>query len=89
MGHTVMSQRMAIDIILNELKQFSNALRKEDRILLEKILKEPLGHVGAISNASSINIWALILLSIFIEHERRLTALEKNYERLAHRLLQE
>jgi hypothetical protein len=76
MGHTVTSQRMAIDIILEELKAFGDGMRKEDRMLLEKILNEPLKHVGAMSNASSINIWALILLSVLLEHQRRLKALE-------------
>ncbi len=87
MGHTVRSQRMAIDIVLSELQGFAGALRQEDRRLLERLLQEPLKHVGAVSNAGSINIWAMILLSILIEQERRLTALEKKYDRLADRLL--
>jgi hypothetical protein len=87
MGHTVASQRAMIDIILNELQQFSKALRKDERILLEKLLAQPLKHAGAVSNATSIDIWAVILLSILIEQEKRLSALELKYDRLADRLL--
>lgn len=87
MGHTVNSQRMMIDIILAELKKFSAALRKDERILFEKMLKEPLKHTGAMTNASSIDIWAFILLSILLEQEKRLAALESNHDRLVDRCL--
>lgn len=74
MGHTVQSQRMVIDMVLSELAGFSKALRKDERLVLEKLLKEPLKHIGSISNASSVDVWALILLSILIEQEKRLNA---------------
>lgn len=84
MGHTVASQRQVIDIVLSELNDYSRALRKEERMILERLLNEPLKHVGAISNASSIDVWAMILLSILIEQEKRLHTLEKKIDRLGH-----
>lgn len=76
-----------IDMVLNDLKQFSGALRKQDRLVLERILTEPLKHAGAIGNASSIDVWAIILLSILVEQEKRLATLEARYEALADRCL--
>jgi hypothetical protein len=71
MGHTVLSQRRMVDNILNELKEYGNALREEDRVIYEELLKSSLKRVGAISYASSIHVWAFILLSIIIEQEKR------------------
>ncbi|MBL8013151.1 MAG: hypothetical protein JNN05_04825 [Candidatus Omnitrophica bacterium] len=76
-----------IDIVLAELQKFSAPLRKEERILLEKMLNQPLKHTGAMTNASSIDIWAFILLSILLEQEKRLSSLESNNDRLADRCL--
>jgi hypothetical protein len=75
---------MMVDVVLSDLKAFSKALRKDERILLAKLLKEPLKYVGAISNASSIDIWAMMLLAILLEQEKRFGVLEAKYERMAH-----
>ena len=83
MGHTVTSQRIMIDVVLMELRKFSGVLRKDERMILEHLLTQPLKHVGATSYASSIDIWALLLLSILIEQEKRLAALEVKDDRLA------
>ena len=40
MGHTVLSQRIVIDIILNELKDYGKSLRKDDYIIYEQLLKK-------------------------------------------------
>ena len=72
MGHTVLSQRMMVDIILSELKSYGNALRAEDRVIYENMLKKALKRVGAISYASSVNVWAFILLSIILEQEKKI-----------------
>jgi len=70
MGHTVWSQRIVCDIILSELKAYGKALRGEDRIIYERLLKEPLKHFGSISYANSIHAWAFLLLSIMIEQKK-------------------
>jgi hypothetical protein len=74
MGHTVLSQRIMVDIIINELRAYGKALREEDRIVYENMLRAPLKKIGAISYASSINVWAFILLSILLEQEKRYVA---------------
>lgn len=76
MGHTTASQRQQVDRLLSELKDYARALRPEERVLLERLLREPLKHVGAIANASSFHTWAFLLLSIMIEQERRIAELE-------------
>ncbi len=75
MGHTLSSQRMIIDILLSELKAYSKALREEDKAVFEEMLKYPLKKVGAISYASSIDVWAFILLSILLEQEKKMVDL--------------
>jgi len=59
-----------VDIILSELKDYGKALREDERIIFERMLKKALKKVGAISYTSSINVWAFILLSILLEHEK-------------------
>ena len=76
MGHTVSSQRRVIDRTLEELSQYAKALRPEDREILTKILKIPLKKVGAISYTSSLHAWALCILAISIEQEKRIIHLE-------------
>ena len=78
MGHTVLSQRMMVDIILSELKSYGNALRFEDRVIYENMLKKALKRVGAISYASSVNVWAFILLSIILGQEKKIKEIEKS-----------
>jgi len=82
MGHTVWSQRMVLDHIMNELKQYSKALRQDDRALFEKILKQSFKHYGSISYANSFHAWALLLLSILIEQEKKIQKLEVKNEGL-------
>jgi len=74
-GHTVLSQRMMVDIIISELRAYARALREEDRIIYEELLKLPLKKIGAISYASSIDVWAFLLLSIILEQEKKIKEL--------------
>ena len=70
MGHTVSSQRITLDILMSELRSYGKALRKEDRELLERLLKKAFKHYGSISYANSIHAWAFLLLSIILEQEK-------------------
>ncbi|MFH1850585.1 MAG: hypothetical protein ABH879_10500 [archaeon] len=88
MGHTVWSQRIVLDIMLSELKAYGKSLRAEERIIYEKLLKDPLKHVGSISYASSIHVWAFLLLSILLEQEKKINSLVK-HESLADGRIQE
>jgi hypothetical protein len=78
MGHTVWSQRIVADRMLEELRAFGKALRQEDRETFEQMLKQPLKHFGSISYASSYHAWAFLLLAILLEQEKRLREMEKN-----------
>lgn len=82
MGHTVWSQRIALDILLSEIASYGRSLRQKDRVLYEGLLKQPLKHIGSISFASSIHLWAFLLLSIMLEQEKRIKELEDGYESL-------
>lgn len=72
MGHTVWSQRVISDVILQELRSYARALAQEDRLVYEDMLKLPFRHMGAISYASSMHVWAFLLLSIILEQEKML-----------------
>jgi len=73
---------MVLDQIVNELKQYSKALRQEDRVIFEKILKQSFKHYGSISYANSFHAWAILLLSILVEQEKKIQKLEVNNESL-------
>jgi hypothetical protein len=76
MGHTVSSPRIVIETILRELKDYGKALRESDRQAYERMLAMPLKHIGTMSYASSLDVWALILLSICLEQQKKLEYLE-------------
>ena len=76
MGHTVWSQRITSDILLQELLHYSKALDQSDRELYKQLLKRPLKHLGSITYTSSIHVWAFLLLSIILEQEKKIQHLE-------------
>ena len=89
MGHTVWSQRVTLDILISELRDYGKALRLDDREVFENLLKKPLCYVGSVSNASSMHTWAFLLLSILLEHEKRIIELEEANARLVDGCVQE
>ena len=89
MGHTVWSQRITLDMILGELSDYGKSLRQKDREVFEQLLKVPLKHVGSISYASSMHVWAFLLLSILLEQEKKIKSLGDAVEGLADGRLQE
>ena len=76
MGHTASSERIVTDSLLQELTDYSKALRADERLIYARMLKVPLKHFGSISNASSLHTWALLLLSIQLEQQKQLMRLE-------------
>ena len=89
MGHTVWSQRITFDMILSELRDYGKSLRQKDREVFEQLLKIPLNHIGSISYASSMHVWAFLLLSILLEQEKKIKLLGDAVEGLADGRLQE
>ena len=71
MGHTVMSQRMAADKIVETLRSYGKSLRNDDRAIYEELLTAAYPHFGNISYANSAETWATVLLSIMLEMEKR------------------
>lgn len=82
MGHTVWSQRTVLDTILSEIKDFGYVLRGEDAKLFQDVIERPLKHVGDISYASSFHVWAFMMMSIFIEQEKKINELKTKLEEL-------
>ncbi|MFT4309186.1 MAG: hypothetical protein ACMXYL_01725 [Candidatus Woesearchaeota archaeon] len=72
MGHTISTQKQVIDTIIMELKDYRRALSQEEKSLFDKMIGDVHSHVGSISNAGSINTWALFLLSIMLEQKKEM-----------------
>ncbi len=64
-------------MILSELHSYGKALREDDRKVYDDMLKRSLKKIGPISYASSIDVWAFILLSIILEQEKEIRGLKK------------
>ncbi len=70
MGHTVTSQRIIVDRIIAELKEYGKSLRAEEKEAFESLIAKIMKHYGSISYACSYNTWALVLFSILLEQEK-------------------
>lgn len=75
MGHTVSSQRRIAEDLKGTLTRYARAMRAEDRAVLERLTSLPFKHIASLSYASSIDAWALYLLSIVLEQEKELERL--------------
>ena len=71
MGNTVLSQRIVADLIIKELNEYGKSLRGKDREIFNRLLKEPLKHIGSISYANSMHAWAFLIISMLIEMEKK------------------
>ena len=70
MGHTVTSQRIVVDTILQELKDYGKSLRQEEQEAFASLLSKVKKHISSISFSCSYNTWALVLFSILLEQEK-------------------
>ena len=77
MGHTVWSQRIVMDVMLGELSAYGKSLREDEKRIYDEMLKTALQHIGNVSYTSSVNAWALVLLSIMLEQEKRIRKVEQ------------
>jgi hypothetical protein len=71
MGHTATSQRIIVQGIISELKEYGKSLRKEDKPAFDRLIAKIHLHIGNISYASSYNTWAFVLFSILLEQEKK------------------
>ncbi len=77
MGHTVSTQKQVIDIMISELKDYRKALSYDERIIFDNMIGDVYSHIGSISNSGSIHTWAMFLLSILLEQQKKIELLNK------------
>lgn len=76
MGHTVASQRIVVESILNELNAYGRSLKQEDKVAFRNLLAKIKIHLSNIGYACSYNTWALVLFSILVEQEKQILKLK-------------
>ena len=80
---------MVADALLGELESYGRALSQHDREIYTEMLNMPLKHFGSIAYANSMQAWALMLLSIMLEQQKKIRKLEAKRESMANGRLQE
>ena len=60
---------------MHELKGYGAALPHDERVIYGRLLKLPMKKIGAISYANSMHAWALMLMTIIIEQEKKIEEL--------------
>ena len=75
--------------MLDELNAYGKALSKEDKESFERLVKSSMKHISKVSYADSLHTWALVIISIMLELEKRMDKMEKEYESLLDGCFQE
>ncbi len=76
MGRTVKTASMLISEESGRWRDFRNALRQRDREAFDRLAARSRTHFSAISNSGIIDPFEAVALSILLEVEKRLEALE-------------
>ena len=76
MGRTVRTASMLISEESSRWRDFRAALRQRDREAFDRLTAYSRRHFSAISNSGIIDPFEVVALSIFLEVEKRLEALE-------------
>lgn len=76
MGRTVKTASMLIAEESSRWRDFRAALRQRDREAFDRLAARSRMHFSAISNSGIIDPFEAVALSIFLEMEKRLEALE-------------
>lgn len=79
MGRTVPTFRTEIERIVGRWERFGNALRKEDREYLERVIRKARHHSSAATYAALPNPVEGMMLSIMIEQEKEIELLREKY----------
>jgi hypothetical protein len=77
MGRTVKTASMLIAEESGRWRDFRNALRQRDREAFDRLAARSRMHFSAISNSGIIDPFEAVALSILLEMEKRLEALER------------
>lgn len=79
MGRTVRTASMLIAEESGRWRDFRDALRRRDKEAFDRLAARSRMHFSAISNSGIVDPFEAVVLSILLEMEKRLEALE--YER--------
>lgn len=77
MGRTVPTFRQLIDDAIARWSKFRRALRREDQEYFDRLFRRVRSYTQAATYQASDNPMEAILLSIALDHEKRLDALER------------
>jgi hypothetical protein len=77
MGRTVPTFRQLIDDAIARWTKFRRALRREDQEYFDRLFRRVRSYTQAATYQASDNPMEAILLSIALDHEKRLDALER------------
>src|ERR1700719_3732731 len=77
MGRTVPTFRQLIDDAITRWSKFRRALRREDQEYLDRLFRRVRSYTQAATYQASDNPMEAILLSIALDQEKRLDALER------------
>src|SRR5580700_4203160 len=77
MGRTVPTFRQLVDDAIARWAKFRRALRREDQEYFDRLFRRVRSYTQAATYQASDNPMEAILLSIALDHEKRLDALER------------
>jgi hypothetical protein len=83
MGRTVPTFRQLVDDAIARWSKFRRALRREDQEYFDRLFRRVRSYTQAATYQASDNPMEAILLSIALDHEKRLDALERAAPRQA------
>jgi hypothetical protein len=77
MGRTVPSFRMLLEGIIVELSIFRRALRGEDKAAFDSLMNKARKHASSCTVAPTLEPMDAVFLSILVEQEKELNALQE------------
>ncbi len=81
-GRTVPTFRKALEKEIEKWEKFQEALRKEERKIIDRILNYSRKHVSAGSQASRPEPFRTMLMSILLEQEKEIRNLRKELDEI-------
>lgn len=81
MGKTVPPFRMVLERTVKEWEKYRKALRKDEQEAFDKLMDACRVHSSASSQASRPEPLEAMFMSILLEHQKRLDAIEEKLER--------
>ncbi|MCD4843442.1 MAG: hypothetical protein K8R25_03040 [Methanosarcinales archaeon] len=76
MGRTVPSFRTVLDDMIIDLADYKRTLRKNDRVVFDRIMDMAREHASASTVAATIDPMETIMISILIEQQKQIDKLK-------------